>query len=1162
MASIEQAVRARGAIVVLAWGLGAGLVSGAAADPAPQAAASASPPAASQATASRIGLLPIHAIAVDLDALPGSKSDKKSKGSDLAALQQLWDSYLKGAGFNVIEFDVDAHDLGENGAGRVARLCGWAKQNNVRIAPTLIGAEEGKPLPADYANLAASFVGKVIANLGAAGLPSYTQIVFYQLERPLNHPGSHGAMEAGAAAALLKAAAENVRAAEQAGLASAGLQPTPLLVSSSFDYELIRRGAIVSTPISDESYTQAYGGLRDYLLTVFGAAPVEATSVQWFPGSLSSDGVDRLADLVNRLEGDLPGKLLIVDTGYSSAAGSDTAQARYYQVALNNLCDLRANQGVDSPFAGILWRSALDAGKADDKGSATPKASELTRMWDDPNADATEARSWLNRVQSRFGLLARGKDGRDALAPKVAFRVMSSLESALAQSPQASDALAAVKELGDAGKTGTMGTAVKSRLQNALFGMLDSWLTKTADNLFETPSEQPAAAPGTQQPRPDIQVWGPASSLPGAVKVGVPVPITVTLFNAGNAVANDATVSLRDSKRNDLVRMNPISIPPNGQSTVELTWIPADPGAIKVTAEVFCTNDSDPSANSNQTRIGDFVVQPGSAPPRPPKHFDQALAIGDRAVMVSSASPSSPSPSGGSKPGEGTRTMMATQTGAGFASIEGVSAPRVMMAESPSPPLTSTSSKTSTSTRSMTGSSTPTSSKPAPSGTTSSAMSGPSAGGPSPTSSAAAPAPAPRPEPITMTLANPYSSAFRNVTATLRIDDAVVSTRSIGTLVPHQRRTVSFSEWSPPRPGTYRLRADLEGLGPLNNRLTSSATSTITISGTGAAPQMAPMPDVQARSITGTRSLTPLVAATSSQPVRGFGGFTSSRGLGGGVRSLTAGGFVLGLSANSILLRPFPPASGAPVAVSVQLSNLERTPVRGARVAVRVDGELLGEIVTDVPASGTAMASGFKEWMAKPGRHDIRATVTVGSGRGEALKPIIVTGVGQGLGRPGFVAGQGLKQGFGKSALPPGQAKKGGFKSMTPSGRSVPGVDLQIATTDIRFIPPLPTSGTPMTVAIQVHNLGTSPVSDAQVLAVITAGGAEVARKQFTAAVPAGGITALEWPLTAPAGTPLVVTVTATSADDSNPANNQAHATATGKPAIKTMPRTTVRTTP
>src|SRR5262249_30735278 len=158
-----------------------------------------------------------------------------------------------------------------------------------------------------------------------------------------------------------------------------------------------------------------------------------------------------------------------------SAAGSDTMQARYYQVALTNLCDLRANEGVDSPFAGILWRSAFDVGKTEGKAAAAPKAGDLTRMWDDPKADAKEARSWLSSIQSHFGLLARTKDTSDGMLPKTAFRVMSSLESALAQSPQAADALAAVQELGEAGKTGSMGTAVKSRLQNALFGMLDSW---------------------------------------------------------------------------------------------------------------------------------------------------------------------------------------------------------------------------------------------------------------------------------------------------------------------------------------------------------------------------------------------------------------------------------------------------------------------------------------------------------------------------------------------------------------------------------------------------------------------------------------------------------------------------------------------------------------
>ena len=190
------------------------------------------------ATVASVGLLPIHGILVDLDALPsvggGSDDDKgegkdKGKGKDkdkgrdkdngnaaddnFGALQELWTSYLKGAGFNVLYLPFDVHDLGDRGAGRLARLCLWSKQNNVRLAPVLAGAAEGQPLPADYATHAASFVGKVIANLGPANLASYSQIMFFQLERPLNQPASHGAIEASAAQTLLKSAAESVRAA-------------------------------------------------------------------------------------------------------------------------------------------------------------------------------------------------------------------------------------------------------------------------------------------------------------------------------------------------------------------------------------------------------------------------------------------------------------------------------------------------------------------------------------------------------------------------------------------------------------------------------------------------------------------------------------------------------------------------------------------------------------------------------------------------------------------------------------------------------------------------------------------------------------------------------------------------------------------------------------
>ncbi len=1079
-------------------------------------------------TAASIGLLPVPAIAVDLDALPGA-GKAKGKDGDLAALQQLWGSFLKGAGFNVIEFDVDARDLGERGAGRVARLCVWAKQNDVRLAPTLQGAPEGKPLPADYANLAASFVGKVIADLGAAGIDSYSQIVFYQLERSLNQPASHGPIETVAAGKLLEDAARSVRAAEQAGLAQSGMQPTPLLVPASFDYELIRRGAIAQTPISDESYGQAYDALRDYLLGVLGSASVEAVSVQWFPGSLSSEGVDRLPDLVNRLQTDLPGKLLIVDTGYSSAAGTDTAQARYYQIALTNLCDLRASQGVDSPFAGIVWRSAVDGAGEVTPVATQPKAADVTKSFNDPKAAGKEARSWLESIQSRFGLLARAQGSGPGLTPKVAFRVMSGLEAALAQSPQASDALAAAKELAGAGQAGGLGQAVKSRLQTALFGMLDAWISKSAEDMFTTPSEATTTTSGLPAQLPDIQVHDPGA-LPASVTVGPSVLIPVTLFNAGGAMATDALVYLLDRQRNELARTNPISVPPGGQTTVELTWrTPLAATTVKdISVEAFCSNDADPSPNSNRMELGDLQVNVsgGGGKPPGPKLTGVVADIGTRTLVMSPSSPStSPPSSGGTLTGESKQMVMRSDLG--FATIESVSAPSVMMAPAPAgaPPAPGTSAAP----RSMTPS-------PASSGASSSGASSPSAAGTM----------APSREPVTMTVANPFRTTFLRALATLHVDDAVVSTRALGTLLPGQRRTVAFTDWSPPRPGTYRLRVDLKGFGTLGNPLTSSATSTITVAGTGATPRMAPKAGGSAGTITATRSLTPLVRSVSSPVVRPF--VAAPRGLAGGthaVRPLMAGP-ALKLTANDIVLRPFPPAAGSPMAVTVQVSNVDRTPVRGARVAVRVGNEPLGEAVIDVPASGVAIASGFKNYVVKQGRHDVHASITVGSHRSEATKPLLVLEHGaRGFGRSASRAAGG-NPAVGKT---PGLA--GGIKpGFGP--RATGTTDLQIQTADIRFAPSPPSAGAAMTVTIHVRNLGASPASDGRVLAVLTAAGVEVARKQFSAAVPAGGMLALEWPLTAPAGTPVVVTATATARADNNPANNQARATTTSKVPLKT----------
>lgn len=100
-----------------------------------------------------------------------------------------------------------------------------------------------------------------------------------------------------------------------------------------------------------------------------------------------------------------------------------------------------------------------------------------------------------------------------------------------------------------------------------------------------------------------------------------------------------------------------------------------------------------------------------------------------------------------------------------------------------------------------------------------------------------------------------------------------------------------------------------------------------------------------------------------------------------------------------------------------------------------------------------------------------------------------------------------------------------------------------------------------MRVAISVRNTGSAAATDGRVLAVLSAAGVEVARQQFSAAVPAKGVVALDWQLTAPSGSPLVVTVTATAAGDTDPSNNQTRATAAGKVPMRALPpRATIGT--
>ncbi len=404
---------------------------------------SSSPAATSSSPVSATGLLPIFGVGVDMEGLPSNASPDDA----VSSVQKLWDKYLKAAGFNVIQFPIEVKELGDAGAGRLAKLCLWAKANDVRLAPLLVGAPQGEALPAEYPDRVGAFAAKTIELLGKAGAPAYSQIMLYQLERPLNHPASHGPMEPAKAAEILHATVEKLHAAEQTALAGTSLQATPVLVSASFDYELIRFGAIVNVPLTDESYQQAYESLRNYLSDVLGAATIDVVSLEWFPGSVSTSAVDRFPDLVAKLQSDFPGKLLLIGTGYSTASGTEKDQSQYYTQTFNNLSDLRANQGVESSFAGILWRTAMDHSKGEPEPPSSKtlsevptwnwsdRAAEVTRMWNTPGADSKEMRWWIGHVESHFGILGGSKDISKPGTPKRAHELLSHVQTSPAAGP-------------------------------------------------------------------------------------------------------------------------------------------------------------------------------------------------------------------------------------------------------------------------------------------------------------------------------------------------------------------------------------------------------------------------------------------------------------------------------------------------------------------------------------------------------------------------------------------------------------------------------------------------------------------------------------------------------------------------------------------------------
>lgn len=411
------------------------------------------------------GLLPIYGMTLELDKtwVDGKKFPSANPNQGVSdALQQIYDTQIAPCGFNVIRVPFDVNDGKAEESNKLANLLVWSQARGLKIAPVLIGAGSGKAFPKDYATRAKTFITTVMGLLkknNAEHLGAWGQVAYLQLGYPLNHPGYHGAVEAATAADALTKAAANIRTAETAALGESGLSPSSIMVGASLDFELLKTGSIAGVELSEEAFSQSYEALKTYLALFSESPEIGMVSIEWFPGSVSSDATEKLPELVRALIADVQGKLLVLSTGFSTGFKTSEDQSRYYALAFANLADLRASEGVECPFTGVIWNTAIDTADANatPPSDATPtnmgtwdlsaKAAELVAMLQGGAGGDPDLRWWWKKTSGSFGVLAQAEG---ALTSKQAHEVLVELQGATAQAAVDTGAAEAAVQLEEA----------------------------------------------------------------------------------------------------------------------------------------------------------------------------------------------------------------------------------------------------------------------------------------------------------------------------------------------------------------------------------------------------------------------------------------------------------------------------------------------------------------------------------------------------------------------------------------------------------------------------------------------------------------------------------------------------------------------------------------
>src|SRR5262245_2874901 len=542
---------------------------------------------------SQTGLLPVYGIDfrfdetwVDGAQFPSQSAAHPNFGVN-AQFQQVWQT-LQTSGFNIIRFPVDVRDTA-SAANRVANLCVWAMNNNVKVVPVLAGAERGQQLGADFATNTSAFVKALLAALRGGGgqhLDAYTRILLYQFEDQMNHAGLHRAMPLQIAQDRLLKAADALRQSELESLKETGLNATPLMVNASFDHELIKGGAIAGATPGDNSYSQAYERLKLFLAGFATAPNIDVIDVNWFAGSLSAGDVERFSTILRGLSADLPGKQIVITTGFSTGFRSTEEQKHFYTRAFATLADYRASAGVDAPFIGVFFHEALNGTES---GPAPPtpelpaemtrwnwtaKADELTRAWSGQATSETMG-WWLKKVENNMGLVGIQTDsaGATTVAAQPAQEGLEQISNAVSEASATAPADTAVASPdpgasatpdpntptgSDANTSGSSNpgdssssssgsgfdSALKEKLQQGLLGLLDRVFEVIGAKLSGVASGAGSSAgsgTGSGAGAGGVDSGGAAPSTDGASGAATGHTSAPTLVSSGNFAARTKT---------------------------------------------------------------------------------------------------------------------------------------------------------------------------------------------------------------------------------------------------------------------------------------------------------------------------------------------------------------------------------------------------------------------------------------------------------------------------------------------------------------------------------------------------------------------------------------------------------------------------------------------